>query len=155
MCFWLLRKFPIYLQRISTAGNLRGFIFGTSGTELTKVSNRLQQLTNFWLGFEKSNIVAKVDNDSPRLTWIYLRRGTTNEMLNPKISQVCQRPENALIVARFSPQATECRSTAQRNVQSKRRKPRKRDKGIFFELPSQWWNSSSRSTWPFPKQPFF
>ena len=40
-------KFPINLQRISTAGNLRGFIFATSWTELIRVDDRLQELTFF------------------------------------------------------------------------------------------------------------
>lgn len=46
-CFWVLLKFPINLQRISTAGNLRGFIFATSWTELIRVDDRLQELTFF------------------------------------------------------------------------------------------------------------
>jgi len=40
------------LQRISTAGNLRGFIFATSWRELTRVADRLQQLTESWTLFE-------------------------------------------------------------------------------------------------------
>ena len=149
---WWLPNFSIFLQRISTARNLRGFKIVTLRTRLTKGYDEVQGVTK-WSGRIRRK--SRCGRSWHKLT--YVKHGWLNEREKEndcwtiKKCWKWRKSESASTAERSLFREAECRSIAVRNARRRRRRLGKRDSRIFWMLWSLWSGCRIRSIWRLPR----